>query len=72
MIFLIFTEIFISFINILSLSFLMMTHNHLFAIIGNLIVNTVEKIIEKKNQNYYLKKNIVFGNINNVICRIAS
>lgn len=49
MIFLIFTEIFISFINILSLSFLMMTHNHLFAIIGNLIVNTVEKIIEKKN-----------------------
>lgn len=60
MIFLIFTEIFISFINILSLSFLMMTHNHLFAIIGNLIVNTVEKIIEKKPPKLLFEKKYCF------------
>lgn len=60
MIFLIFTEIFISFINILSLSFLMMTHNHLFAIIGNLIVNTVEKIIEKKTPKLLFEKKYCF------------
>lgn len=50
----------------------MITHNHLFAVIGNLILgNTAEKIIEKKSQIYYLEKNNVFASLNNAIYRIA-